>query len=562
MKAPENGCVNCGKEGAAALETFDFIIVGAGSAGCVLAERLTASGAHRVLLIEAGGDDNKFWIKVPLGYGKTYDDPAVNWCYTAQADAGLNQRHAFWPRGRVIGGSSSINAMAHVHGLPHDFDDWEDAGAKGWNWANVRETYAALETQDEFDDFGKRRRIGNGPIYVSELTDRMHPFSQHFLDAAREAGWPVRKNLNAEARAGIAPLRGTVKHGRRWSAADAFLRPARRRSNLQVVTHAMVQRIELDGRRVTGVTYQHQGRSTTATATREVIVSAGAINSPQLLQISGIGPVDVLRRNGVEVRHALSQVGQGLQDHLAISYQFEATEPTLNNRLGNWLGKMVSGMKYLMTRNGPLSVPINQVGGFVSSQNNKRPDLQIYCNPMSYRVRSDGKPDVAMSPGFLLSAQPCRPTSRGEVTIASSDPAAAPEIKPNSLSTAEDRSSALKAARTVHRLATMPSIRAVTRSAPDLDHQSDDAVLEDFRARAASVYHASCTCRMGDSADTSVLDNRLRVHGLAGLRVIDASSFPNVTSGNTNAPVMMLAARGADMILEDAAQPIRHGGAL
>lgn len=544
------------------LESYDFIIVGAGSAGCVLADRLSACGRHKVLLLEAGGHDRRFWIKVPLGYGKTYDDPAVNWCFTAQPDPGLAKRASFWPRGRVIGGSSSINAMAYVQGLPHDFDDWETAGATGWNWETVRNIYAGLETREGRNPSGKRHTSGRGPVYVSDVSTKMHPFSKHFLKAAQQAGWPVLDDLNGRNREGLARLGGTVKNGRRWSSSDAFLRPARKRSNLRVVANAQVTRVLLDGGVATGIEFTRGDRRLTAQAHREVIVSAGAVNSPQILQLSGLGPAALLRRHGITVHHDLAQVGKGLQDHLGISYQFDATEPTLNNRLGSWPGKVTAGLQYVLARKGPLSVPINQVSGFVRSAEDRRADIQIYCNPMSYSVRADGKPNVASKAGFLICAQPCRPTSRGEITITSPDPLAPPAIQPNSLSTNEDCAMAIAAGRTVQKLAATKAIQNVVADGPEIATMSDDELLDDFRARANSVYHASCTCRMGGSDEDSVLDARLRVRGVVGLRVIDASSFPNVTSGNTNAPVMMLAARGAEMILQDTAQPLRQGGAI
>ncbi|WP_298934767.1 GMC family oxidoreductase N-terminal domain-containing protein [uncultured Ruegeria sp.] len=541
------------------MEAYDFIVVGAGSAGCVLADRLSASGRHKVLLIEAGGSDRRFWIKVPLGYGKTYDDPSLNWCYTAKPDAGLANRAAFWPRGRVIGGSSSINAMAYLQGLPHDFDDWETAGATGWNWQSVSATYSQLET---FENRCETEGPSFGHMHISDVGTRMHPFSAHFLQAAQQAGWPVVDDLNGAIREGVARLRCTVKNGRRWSAADAFLRPALKRQNLRVVSNALVERIVLQNGVATGVEYSQGTRRVQAMAGREVVVSAGAINSPQLLQLSGIGPAELMQRHGIKVQANLPQVGQGLQDHLGISYQFAATEPTLNNRLGSWPGKIAAGLQYLLTRAGPLSVPINQVSGFIRSDQGQRADLQIYCNPMSYAVRAGGKTDVAAKAGFLICVQPCRPTSRGEVAITSADPNAAPDIRPYSLSTNEDCALAIAAGRAAQKLAETPAIRSVLRDGPDIAAMSDNDLLTDFQARASSIYHASCTCRMGASAKSSVLDARLRVHGVSGLRVIDASSFPNVTSGNTNAPVMMLAARGAEMILQDTAQPIRQGGAV
>lgn len=540
------------------MDSYDFIVVGAGSAGCVLADRLSSCGRHKVLLLEAGGSDQRFWIKVPLGYGKTYDDPSLNWCYTARSDPELAGRAAFWPRGRVIGGSSSINAMTYLQGLPHDFDDWEAAGATGWNWQSVQQTYAELEGGDETgSDDGQPPA---GTVHISDVSAGMHPFSRHFLAAAKQAGWPVRADLNGQDREGITRLRCTVRNGRRWSAADAFLRPARRRNNLRVVSNALVRRIVIENGVAVGVEYDHAAQRVQSRANREVILSAGAVNSPQLLQLSGIGPAALLQRHGIAVQKDLSQVGQGLQDHLGISYQFGATEPTLNNSLGNWRGKLGAGVRYLLTRTGPLSVPVNQISGFLRSDPAKPADIQIYCNPMSYALRSDAKPEVQSSAGFLICAQPCRPTSRGTVSIASPDPRHPPDIQPNALSTDKDRAMAITAARVAQKLASTPVMQSVTRDGPDLAAMPDAEVLSDFRARAGSVYHASCTCRMGSGAQNSVLDARLRVHGVAGLRVIDASSFPNVTSGNTNAPVMMLAARGAGMVLQDAARPLRQGG--
>lgn len=539
------------------MEQYDFIIVGAGSAGCVLAEALTACGRYSVLLVEAGGSDRRFAIKMPLGYGMTFKNPAVNWCYTAQPDPGLAGREAYWPRGRVIGGSSSINAMAYLQGLPQDFDDWEAAGATGWNWQAVTAAYQKLETRETVGE----APTGHGPVHVSNLKERMHPFSTHFLKGASQVGWPTREDLNGSEREGVTRLQCTVKNGRRWSAADAFLRPAIARRNLRVLQNTVIDRIVLKNGKAIGIQCHQSGQNHTILAGREVIVSAGAVNSPKLLQLSGIGPAELLKQHGISVALHLPEVGQGLQDHLGISYQYAASEPTLNNRLGRWPGKIYAGLQYVIARRGPLSVPINQVSGFVRSSEDKPADMQIYCNPMSYAVRADGGPAVLPDAGFLMCAQPCRPTSRGEINIASANPNDAPEIRPNSLSTNEDCVMAIAACRTVQKLADAPAIKAVIQDGPNIAAMSDDEVLLDFKERANSIYHASCTCRMGRTAQDSVTDARLRVHGIAGLRVIDASAFPNVTSGNTNAPVMMLAARGAEMILQDTQQPMRMGGA-
>ncbi len=534
---------------------FDYVIVGAGSAGCVLADRLSASGRHNVLLVEAGGSDRKFWIKVPLGYGMTLHDERVNWKYHTAPDPGLNERVGYWPRGRVLGGSSSINAMVYARGLPHDFDDWERAGATGWGWRDVRPVYDGLECHDDASD-GVRKLRGQGPIRVSDVSDQVHPFNRHFLASARELGWPVTDDINGPDQEGLSLYRITSKQGRRWSAADAFLRPAMKRKNLDVVTGALVESLVVEGRRVTGVTFRRRGEQTTVVAKNEVVLSAGAINTPKLLQHSGIGPGDLLQRHGIEVRHHLPEVGEGLQDHLAITYLFRSTVPTANDVLGPFAKRMQAGIQYLLTRRGPLSLSINQCGGFIrSSEDRPYPEFQLYCTPISYASEAGKRPRIDPWSGFLLSAQPCRPTSRGHVRIASADPAAPPAIQANSLSSAKDCGEAVAAVRLIAELAGAPSLRRVTIGRPSLDLKAmnSDEILRDFRERAGTVYHPCCTCRMGSDASDSVVNKRLRVHGLEGLRVIDASAFPNVTSGNINAPVMMLAARAADMVLEDAA---------
>lgn len=532
---------------------FDYVIVGAGSAGCVLADRLSRDGRHSVLLLEAGGSDARVWIKVPIGYAFNVANPALNWGYSTQPDAGLAGRCISWPRGRVIGGSGSINAMAYVRGLPRDFDDWAAAGASGWGWDTVRAVYDGMETRHAPNATGHRTAQGDGPVWVSDLSDQMHPFSRSFLDAARDAGLPLSDDINAGE--GVSYYRSTVRDGRRWSSADAFLRKARGRANLTVCTGADVQRIEGLTGQGNSLRYRHKGRDRTVRARREIILSAGAINTPKLLQLSGVGPGAVLQSLGIPVRRDLPQVGRGLQDHLAVSYQFHATQPTLNGDLGTLTGRLRAGLRYALRRQGPLAVPVNQVGGFVRSASDRAgPDVQLFCNPASYEMSPAGRPVLDRAQGYLISAQPCRPTSRGAVRLASADPDAAPMIEANSLATEADRDAALRASRLLQRLAAAPSLRAVTRAAkaPDLTRLDDAGLMEVFRARASTVYHASCTCRMGHGPEDSVLDARLRVHGVPGLRVVDASAFPNVTSGNTNAPTMMLAMRAADLILQDA----------
>lgn len=532
------------------LET-DYVIIGAGSAGCVLAARLSENGRDDVTVLEAGGSDANIFIKVPVGYAFTFTNRKLNWCYETEPDAGLNDRSVFWPRGRVVGGSSSINAMAYMRGLPRDFDDWEKAGAAGWNWQSVRPIYERMETRREPGKRGRKGAYGSGPVWVSELSDEMHPFSNRFLEAGEDLGWPHLPDLNGPETRGLGYYRSTVRSGRRWSAADAFLRPALKRDNVNLVRNALVTHIIIEDGRATGISFEKGGKTHVLKARREVILSAGAVNSPQLLMLSGIGPAAELKEKGIDVAHDLPEVGKGMQDHLAITHSFRASMPTLNTVLGYHLRRIWCGIQYALARTGPLSVPVNQVGGYVASQADQPEDMQLFCNPLVYEATPTGIPQVGPDPGFILSAQPSRPTSRGKITLRSNNPKDMPAIQPNSVSTEHDQQAAIRAGHVLRALLNSPSLSGALREDedPSLRHMNDADLLEDFRARASTVFHASCTCRMGRDASDSVIDADLRVHGLQGLRVVDASSFPNVPSGNTNAPVMMLAMGAADRIL-------------
>jgi len=533
----------------------DYIIVGAGSAGCVLADRLTASGRHRVLLLEAGGTDRTAWVQMPIGYGKSFYDPRVNWMYMTEPDDGLGGRRGYWPRGKVLGGSSSINAMVHIRGQHADFDDWEAAGNPGWGWRDVLPLFRRSETNGAGAD---EWRGGDGPLHVSDVAAELHPLCQVYLEAGREVGLPVNPDFNGASQEGVGLYQIATRNGRRMSAARAYLRPAMGRTNLEVVTRAHATRILFDGRRATGIEYLYRGARRRATARAEVILAAGAINSPQLLQLSGIGPADVLRRAGIEAVHALPAVGRNLQDHLCIDHLYRSRVPTLNEQLRPWHGKLAAGLRYVLTRKGPLSLSVNQGGGFVRSRPDlARPNLQLYFSPVSYTKALPGKRPLMSPdpfPGFLLSAQPCRPTSRGHLEIASSDPMQPPLIHPNSLSTDHDLAEMLEASRFLRRLAATPAFaRVIDRElAPGPQAESDDDLIADIRRRAGTVFHPVSTCRMGPDPAANVVDARLKVHGLEGLRVVDASIFPAVTSGNTNAPAIMVGEKGSDLILADA----------
>ncbi|MEP9373612.1 GMC family oxidoreductase N-terminal domain-containing protein [Mesorhizobium sp. KR1-2] len=535
------------------MEEYDYIVVGAGSAGCVVAEALSRDGSSSVLVLEAGGSDLNFWIKMPIGYGRTFFDPRINWMYRTEADPETGGRESYWPRGKVIGGSSSINALIYCRGMPTDFEDWKAAGAEGWGWDDVRPHYEAVERR-----IGEDGSVsGNGPLYVTNVRRDIHPSNRHYFAMAREMGLPVTEDCNGPEPEGVTHYRINTKGGRRWSAADAFLRPALKRRNVRLVTKAMVERIAIEGQRATGVSVMLPSGRQTFRARKEVIVSAGSVNSPKLLQLSGLGPGALLQEMGIEIVRANDNVGGNLQDHLGINYYYKATEPTLNTTLSPWWGKLLQGMRYVLARRGPLSLSVNQCGGFVRSREGlERPDQQLYLNPVTYTTApSDKRPIINPDPwpGFILSFQPARPTSRGRIDIRSNDPAAAPRIVPNYLSTRKDLEDVVAGGRLIQRMARTPAIRAFAKEAmaPDIEKLDDGGILEDFRERCGSVFHPVATCRMGRDETSAVVDSNLKVFGVDGLRVVDASVFPNVTSGNTNAPTIMLAHRASSLILRD-----------
>ncbi|AUR13603.1 alcohol dehydrogenase AlkJ (plasmid) [Phaeobacter inhibens] len=531
---------------------FDYIIIGAGSAGCVLADRLSRSGRHKVLILEAGGRGRSPWIALPLGYGKTFFDPAVNWKYESVREEALAGRAGYWPRGKGVGGSGAINALVYARGLPQDFDDWEAAGATGWGWTSVRQSYEAMETQVAPD--GRRR--GSGPLHVQDVSDQIHPANRHFFSAAAELGLPRTDDINNPGGEGATAYRINTSGGRRMHSARAFLTPALKRKNVTLMTDALVERITFEGRRAVSVQVRRRGKSMSIAAGREIVLSAGAVASPGLLQKSGIGPAELLRRHGIAIVDDQPQVGGNLQDHLGINYYFRATEPTLNNVLSPLTGKIRAALHYALWRRGPLALSVNQCGGyFRSGPQLTRPDQQLYFNPVTYTTTPEGTREVIRPDpfaGFILGFQPSRPTSRGRIDICSADVSAAPLIRPNSLATEEDRSQVIAGGRLCQRLATTPALDGLIEAAmgTDLRQMADADILSDFRERCGTVFHPVGTCRMGTDASTSVVCPKLKLHGFDGVRVVDASVFPNITSGNTNAPTMMLAHRAADLILE------------
>ncbi len=539
---------------------YDYIVVGAGSAGCVLANRLTAGGEHRVLLLEAGGGDRSPWIQVPIGYGRTFNDPRFNWMYQAQPDPALDNRSAHWPRGKVLGGSSSINAMVYVRGQPADFDDWRAAGNPGWSWSELLPYFKKLEDHawgaSEFHGAG-------GPVHVSDVSASVHPLCATFLQACADVGIEHTRDFNGVQPEGAGLWQVTIKDGVRVSSANAYLRPVRRRANLDVRLRAHATRVLFSGSRAVGVEYLRGGTRQQAHARLEVLLAAGALNSPQLLELSGVGDAQLLRQFHIPLIADSPAVGRGLQDHLAVSYFYRSRVPTLNDQLAPFLGKVKAALRYALGRRGPLAMSVNQAGAFLRSRAElTRPNLHIYFNPASYSTTTMGPKRRLLNPdpypGFLMSFNTCRPTSRGTVHIRSSDPLSSPAIFPNSLATEADVLDVFEGARVLRRIAgARPLLQVIeTEREPGARVQSDAEVLADFRRRAGSVFHACGTCAMGADPRTSVVDERLRVHGVSGLRVADAAIFPNISSGNTNAPTLMVAEKAADLILEDSSHPL------
>ncbi|MDQ7251340.1 GMC family oxidoreductase [Dongia sedimenti] len=528
------------------MDTFDTIIVGAGSAGCVLADKLSAAGLS-VLLLEAGGSDRRFWIKLPIGYGRLFYDETLNWAYQTEPCAALNGRSLYWPRGKVVGGSSSINALVYYRGLPHDYDDWEKMGAAGWSWNDVRPVFEAVENRD-----GR----GTGPLGIHRIDADAHPLKERYFQAARELQLPITDDMVTQPEgAGLYQI--TTKHGFRSSAADAFLRPALKRGNVKLETDALATRILFEGKRATGVEYRRYGHLVQARASFSVILSGGAVNSPQLLQLSGIGPGPLLQQHGIAPVLDNAAVGANLQDHLAVTYYYKSKVPTLNDELNSLWGQFKAAAHYVLTRRGTLSLSVNQCGGFVrSSPAAGRVDMQLYFNPITYPSPKPGEVrriDPDPFSGFILSFQPCRPTSRGTITIRDTGIDTPPKIAPNYLATEQDQAEAIAGGRLLQRLEATPAIQAIIRETipPVLGPMTDADLLADFRARCSTVFHPTSTCRMGASAADSVVDNRGRVFGIESLRVVDASIFPTVTSGNTNAATIMVARKMGDAIVAD-----------
>ena len=526
--------------------TYDYIIVGAGSAGCVLANRLSADPRNRVLLLEAGPTDRNPWIHIPVGYFKTMHNPATDWCYLTEPDPGIAHRRLQWPRGKVLGGSSSLNGLLYVRGQREDYDHWAALGNAGWSYDEVLPYFK--KSEDQARGMDAYHGVG-GPQKVSDLRLR-RPIADCFIAAANECGIPNNPDYNGASQEGVGYFQQTAHRGLRWSTAKGFLRPARRRGNLTVLTHAQALRVRCHGRRTVGVDYRRRGVDATAHAAREVILSAGAINSPQLLQLSGIGPAPLLQSLGIGIVHALPGVGHNLQDHLQIRLVYRTGQRTLNDELNSVIKRIRVGLQYALLRTGPLTLAASQVAIFTrSAATLTRPDIQFHFQPLSADKPGDG---VHPFSAFTASVCQLRPYSRGHIAITTSDPLHHPQIHPGYLSDARDQVVAVNAIRCARRITAAPSLapHVIDEYSPGRQYRSDAALLHAARHHSQTIYHPAGTCKMGRDA-AAVVDARLRVHGIAGLRVVDASVMPQITSGNTNAPTIMIAEKAADMILDD-----------
>ncbi len=524
---------------------FDRIIVGAGSAGSALAYRLAQAG-ERVAILEAGGHDRRLFVSMPLGYGKLFFDPAVNWCYRTEPDPGLAGQADFWPRGKIVGGSSAINAMVWCRGHRDDYEDWRRAGNPGWGWDEALAGYRAIE---DAELPGEHRGHG-GPLPIAR--GRMaHPLVAPFLDACRNAALPLTDYLNTPEPEGIGLYELTLRRGLRVSAARAFLRQALKTGRVALRTNAHVTALVFEGARVVGVAYRWRGRDHMVRA-GETILAAGAVNSPQLLLLSGIGPAPELQALGIPVRRNLPAVGANLSDHQGLNYTWRMKVPTLNNQLRPWWGKLMVGLKWLLTGGGPLGWSINHAGGFFRTDKARpRPNMQLYFQAFSTLIPREGERPILTPdpfPGLSIGLSNCRPTSTGKISLKSPDPFAAPKIIMRAYSTAEDVEEMLAAVKWLRKIAATPPfallVDAELRPGPEV--QSDEALIDDFRRRSGTVYHACGTCRMGPNPETAVVDATLQVHGVPGLRVCDASVFPNVIAGNTNAPAVLVGWLGAE----------------
>lgn len=531
-------------------EEFDFVIVGAGSSGCVLANRLSENGRYSVALLEAGPRDRNLWIHIPIGYGKTMWNDRLNWRFYTEPEESMDGRKIYWPRGRVLGGSSSINGLIVIRGQKQDYDGWRQLGNEGWAWNDVLPYFRKLESNPAFS--GDPLHGSDGPLHVSSIPKR-HELIEAIKKAAVNCGVPETSDFNGVEQEGVGYYQLTTHDGWRISAAKAYLKPARGRQNLKILTEAQATRVVFEGSRAVGVEIQHKSVRRTIGGRRGVVLSAGAVQTPQLLMLSGIGPAEELSQHGIAVRHDSPGVGKNLQDHLQIRMLYSCTKPiTTNDTLRTLYGRVRMGLEWLVSRGGPLSIGINQGGLFTSVlPGSDRPDIQFHIGTLSADMAGGKVHDYS---GFTLSVCQLRPESTGTISLGSSDPLSPPKIYANYLAAETDRQCVVKAMQFTRRLTkTHPfSDYVEEEKMPGAAIQSEEELLQFAREHGATIFHPAGTCRMGPNGDRgAVLDARLRVKGVEGLWVADCSVMPTLVSGNTNVPAIMIGEKAADMIQED-----------
>ena len=535
------------------LGDFDYIIVGGGSSGATLAGRLSSNPSVKVLLLEAGPSDGSLKIKVPLGYGSLFYDQKFNWKYETEPEAELNGRRMYWPRGKVLGGSSAINAMVYVRGHQNDFKDWEKV-APSWSWSNVEPLFKKIEA---WKGKSSSARGSSGPVGVSNVERDVHPLTNKYLEAGQELGFPLNRDYNGSHMEGVSVYQTTIANGLRVSSASAYISKRNSGRNLRVITNAHVTKLIFDGRRATGVCFSQGNRETTVLTDGEVILSAGALNSPHLLYLSGLGPANELQPHGISVLQDMPHVGRHLQDHIGVDFTLAVNRPSLNQKLRPVLGKFLVGLEYLFFKSGPLAMSLNQAGGFVKSDPSLEiPDLQLYFSPLSYSTAPQGKRPLMSPdpyPAVRLGFNPTKPTSEGWISLKSSDPFESPKFVGNYLSTEEDKKVMISGMHLMRKFLKTKAMRDIVEEelSPGSDFNDDKSFMDFARSEGGTVFHQCGTCRMGKDISSSVVDESLKVHGIDGLRVADASIFPRITTGNTNAPSIMVGEKAADIILAE-----------
>ncbi len=529
-------------------QSYDYIVAGAGSAGCVLANRLSADPSKSVLLLEAGGRDWYPWIHIPVGYFKTMHNPITDWSYKTEPDPGLNGRVIDWPRGKTLGGSSSTNGLLYIRGQQEDYNYWRQLGNQGWSFADVLPYFMRSEDQEN----GANDYHGSGGGLSVQNMRAERSICESLISAAGELGLPRNNDFNGAEQEGAGYFQQTARNGWRCSTAVGFLNPVKHRRNLQIVTHALVEKVIVENSKATAINISIKGQPQTykIKAGGEIILSAGAVGSPQIMQLSGMGSGPLLQELGIPVIKELPGVGQNLQDHLQLRSIYEVNTDTLNEEINNFFRRMWIGMQYVFNRSGPMSMGASQVCIFARSRPGlDTPNIQFHFQPLSA-----DKPGVEMHPfpGVTLSVCQLRPESKGEIMITSPDPKAYPAIRPNYLSTSLDQQTAIESLQFTRRLIETESLKPyiVREHVPGSHMQTDEELLDAARLIAQTIYHPTSTCKMG-SDPMAVVDERLKVHGVESLRIADASIMPAIVSGNTNAPAIMIAEKASDMIIED-----------